>query len=161
MSGKSFVVNYPVGGVVDTVKKVEEIGRLETIGYIEGINGFAQNTQPYNTMKMINVRVDEPIVYTSIVLPDQEAELIAFSVTCSGYGEDDRYDIYVNDQIIFDNWYCAEVREGIFLGSSSWVFRVPPRTEVKMVFHNSSKTPKKLWFGVRSIINPTEELTAP
>lgn len=160
----SFSVVYSGGGVVDVVKKILEIDSINTldtinvikkIDTIESIRGFATNTQPYNKMIQINVPAGVEIIDEEIILPDQNVEILAFSVTCSGYGEDDRYDMWVNDNLIFDGWYCSEVKEGLFLGTSTWVYTVPPNSTVRLRFYNSSLTSKKVWFGIRTIINPT------
>lgn len=165
-NGKSFVVTYPAGGVIDVVKKVLHIDSVDTINtvetvkqveYVDHIKGFAQNTQPYNKMIQINVPAGVPIIDEEITLPSQTVEIIAFSVTCSGYGEDDRYDMWVNDQLVFDGWYCSEVKEGLYVGATSWVFTVPPDSIIRLRFYNSSQTSKKLWFGVRMIINPIQQ----
>lgn len=139
----SFNVNYNAGGTVDKVKRIDEIGKI--------VN-FPQKTQPYNEMVKLDIPAMEgpqEIIYET---PDSDTEILALTVTCSGYGEKDKYDLFVNDKQWFKDWYCSEVREGLFIGSSTFVYSTPPRTTVRLVFHNDSGTAKTLWFGIRMLI---------
>ena len=135
-----FVTNYSVGGELDKVK------------YIEEIKHFAQLSQPYNKMVAMTI----PALVDKYVLeyepPFENAELLALVVTCSGYGEEDYYNLYVNDELWFDTWYPTEVKEGLFIGTSVYVYKLDPMTKFKLEFYNVSGTSKKVWLGIRMLV---------
>lgn len=175
MSG-SFTANYNVGGDIDKVKKInilEEIEKLDNVESIDNvkhidnlqdvenikyldeigrIRGFATKTQPYNFMKEFDV----PALvtdYTFIMdLPEVDCEILAITLTCSGYGEDDHYDLFFNGVQWFKDWYCSEVKEGLFLGTSTYVYAAPANSSIKLIFKNDSGTSKKIWLGVRMLV---------
>lgn len=158
----NFNVNYNAGGTVDKVKKiigleeVDNVSNIENVNTIEEINkirGFATKTQPYNTMMMEDIPAIEGEYEFEMTLPDTEVEIFAFTVTCSGYGEDDHYDLYFNDTLWFENWYCGEVKEGLFMGTSTYVYAAPASSKIKVVFKNDSGTSKKIWVGVRMLVD--------
>lgn len=159
MSG-NFSVSYNAGGTVDKLKKVENIEHLSNVNVVQEIKsigsivGFAKKTQPYNTMFMINVPAGVNEVTREFILPNEEVEILALSVTCSGYGEDDNFDLYFNGELWFENWYCSEVKDGLFLGSSTYVYQAPPNSIIKLKFKNESETSKKVWVGVRMLKSP-------
>lgn len=144
----NFQVNYNAGGVVDDVKKlrlVEEIG---------SIRGFATKTQPYNVMERYDLPAIRQINEFEIELPNKECEILAITVTCSGYDEEDNYDLFFNDQRWFEHWYCSEVKEGLFLGSSTYVYAAPAGSRIRLAFRNAGGTAKKVWVGVRMLVDP-------
>lgn len=159
MSG-NFSVSYNAGGTVDKLKKVEGIDNLANVGVVQEIKsigsivGFAKKTQPYNTMFMINVPAGVDKIVREFTLPDEEVEVLAISITCSGYGEEDNFNLYFNGELWFENWYCSEVKDGLFLGSSTYVYQAPPNSILKLEFKNESQTSKKVWVGVRMLKNP-------
>lgn len=170
----SFQVNYNAGGVVDEVKNLKQvdninnldnvanievvgsIGKLDEIGHIVG---FPTKTQPYNTMKQFDIAASklDPATLADwtfdVTLPVIDIEILAITLTCSGYGEGDHYDLFVNGVKWFDNWYCSEVREGLFLGTSTFVYAAPANSNIKLVFKNDSGTAKTVWLGIRMLVN--------
>jgi hypothetical protein len=164
----TFNVSYNAGGTIDKVRNIKElesvqsmenlvnvevVQKIEEIGSLGSIKGFATKTQPYNVMKMIDIPAGVEEIQEVIVLPNKEVEILAFTVTCSGYGEDDKYDLYFNGKLWFENWYCSEVKEGLFLGTSTYVYLAPPESRIRIHFHNSSNTSKKVWIGVRMLVD--------
>lgn len=144
----AFHVVYVAGGELDKVKKVN---------YVEEIKNFAQLSQPYNKMTMVNIPAilgTYDINYTS---PDEDMELLAIVVTCSGYGENDYYNLWVNDELWFDTWFPTEVKEGLYLGTSTYVYKLPANSTFKMSFANISGTAKKVWLGIRLLREPKKE----
>ena len=144
---------------VSTIKLLEEINlinqvdNVSTVEQINKINGFATKTQPYNTMKMFDIPAIKDRYEFEMTLPNVPIEVLALSVTCSGYGEEDSYDLYFNEKLWFDNWYCSEVKEGLFLGSSTYVYSAQESSKIRLVFRNTSGTSKKVWLGVRTLID--------
>lgn len=147
MSG-GFTTNYNAGGVID---KVKNIGSVGDIGKIKN---FPQKSQPYNTMECYEVPAVKDEWEFEMFLPEEEVEILAITVTCSGYGENDNYDLFFNDTKWFDHWYCSEVKEGLFLGTSTFVYAAPANSKIRFRFRNSSGTSKKLWLGVRMLVDP-------
>ena len=84
-----FITNYSVGGELDKVK------------YIEEIKNFAQLSQPYNKMVAMSIPALTGKYELEYESPERDAELLALVVTCSGYGEEDFYNLYVNDYYRF------------------------------------------------------------
>lgn len=152
----NFVTNYQVGGETDKVK------------YVQEIKNFAQLSQPYN--KMIGKSI--PALSGTYILeyesPDKDAELLSLVVTCSGYGEEDFYNLYVNDELWFETWYPTEVKEGLYIGTSTYVYKLNHKTKFRLEFNNVSGTSKKVWLGIRMLVekgyekNPEkEDITTP
>ena len=135
-----FVTNYVVGGEIDKVKLIEDL------------KNFAKLSQPYNKMVAITVPAIEGKYILEYESPDQEAELLSIVVTCSGYGEEDFYDLYVNDEIWFETWYPTEVKEGLYIGTSTYVYKLENKTKFKLEFNNVSGTSKKVWLGIRMLL---------
>jgi hypothetical protein len=133
---------------VDNVKNVDEVKIVDEIGKIRG---FASKLKPYNTMKMFEVPALKGNYYFTMTLPPIDVEILAITLTCSGYGEDDHYDVYFNGDKWFEDWYCSEVKEGLFLGTSTYIYAAPANSEIKLVFKNDSGTTKKIWLGVRML----------
>jgi hypothetical protein len=82
---------------------------------------------------------------------------LSIVVTCSGYGENDYYNLFVNDELWFDTWFPTEVKEGLYIGTSTYVYVLPPSSKLKLKFVNISGTAKKVWLGVRLLRNPVKE----
>ncbi|OQX93138.1 MAG: hypothetical protein B6I17_04115 [Tenericutes bacterium 4572_104] len=146
MSG--FNVNYNAGGTVDEVNNIKKI---------EKIQGFASFTQPYN--KMIKISIPGIIGMQEIEYqtPDFPVEMLAITVSATGYGEEDFYNMYVNEELWFDTWYLQEVKEGLFLGTSTYVKVLEPNTPIKIDFFNQSGTAKTLYIGFRTLREPENE----
>lgn len=143
-----FQVVYVGGGELDKVGKVK---------YVDRIRNFAYLSQPYNKMTMINVPAIAGVYDLDYTSPDEEMELLSIVVTCSGYGENDYYNLYVNDELWFDTWFPTEVKEGLYVGTSTYVYVLPPKSQIKLKFVNISGTAKKVWLGVRLLRNPVKE----
>ena len=137
-----FHVAYVAGGELDKVKKVD---------YVDRIKNFAYLSKPYNKMVMINVPAIEGVYNLEYETPDESVELLSIVATCSGYGENDYYNIFVNDELWFDTWFPTEVKEGLYMGTSTYVAELPPKTKITMKFVNISGTSKKVWMGVRML----------
>lgn len=138
----AFHVVYVADGDLNTVRKVK---------YVDKIRNFAYLSQPYNKMKMINIPAISGVYDLDYISPDEEMELISIVVTCSGYGENDYYNLWVNDELWFDTWFPTEVKEGLYPGTSTYVYVLPPKSRFKLKFVNMSGTSKKVWMGVRML----------
>lgn len=143
-----FEVTYVAGGELDKVRKVN---------YVEKIKNFAQLSQPYNKMVSINIPAIAGVYDLDYTSPDETTELLSLVVTCSGYGENDYYNLYVNDELWFDTWFPTEVKEGLYIGTSTYVYELPPSSNIKLKFVNISGTAKKIWLGVRMLKSQTKE----
>ena len=143
-----FHVVYVAGGELDRVRKVD---------YVQEIKNFAQLAQPYNKMTMINVPAIAGTYDLDYESPDEEMELLSIVVTCTGYGENDYYNLWVNDELWFDTWFPTEVKEGLYIGTATYVYKLPPKSKFKMRFVNISGTSKKVWLGVRLLRESKKE----
>lgn len=138
-----FNISYVAGGELDKVK------------YIERIKNFAQLSQPYNKMIAITVPALNGVYELEYETPNANAELLSLVVTCSGYGEEDYYNLYANEELWFDTWYPTEVKEGLYIGTSTYVYELDKKTKIRLEFHNNSGTSKKVWLGVRMLVEKT------
>lgn len=143
-----FQVVYVAGGELDKVKRVN---------YVDRIRNFAYLSQPYNKMVMMNVPAITGVYDLEWTSPEEEMELLSIVVTCSGYGENDYYNLFVNDELWFDTWFPTEVKEGLYMGTSTYVYVLAPSSKLKLKFVNISGTAKKVWLGVRLLRNPVKE----
>lgn len=159
---QDFVVNYSAGGDLDklksvkTVENIDQIKELDTVNTIEHINeikNFPIYTQPYNEMVKLDIPALIGTYPVTFVTPNMPAEILALTVTCSGYDEEDYYDLFVGEEQWFRNWYLSEVKEGLFLGTSTFVYKAEPNTEIRLEFHNVQGTSKKCWLGVRMLVD--------
>ena len=149
-----FQVVYVAGGELDRVRKVD---------YVQEIKNFAQLSQPYNKMTMINVPAIAGTYDLDYESPDEEMELLSIVVTCTVYGENDYYNLLVNDELWFDRWFPTEVKEGLYIGTATYVYKLPPKSKFKMRFVNISGTSKKVWLGVRLLreVKKEEKIEVP
>ena len=156
-------LNEILGGTIDRVKLVDEVSAIKSgtldllksvtkVDEIGKITNFPQKTQPFNEMIKVDIPAIEGVYEAEYETPDMDVEILALTVTCSGYGEKDKYDLFVNDKQWFKDWYCSEVREGLFMGSSTFVYSAPAKSRIKLVFHNDSGSAKTAWFGIRMLI---------
>ena len=136
----AFHVVYVAGGELDKVKRVE---------YVKEIKNFAQLPQPYIKMLMMNVPAVEGVYTIEWTSPNENMELLSLVVTCSGYGENDYYNLYVNHERWFDTWFPTEVKEGLYIGTAAYVYKLEPESEFTLKFVNMSGTAKKVWLGIR------------
>ena len=145
-----FHVVYVAGGELDKVKKVN---------YVDKIHNFAYKEQPYSKMSHINLPALCAVFKLEYITPDREMELQSLVVTCTGYGEDDYYYLFVNNELWLDTWFPTEVKEGLFIGTSTYVKTIPPNTKLTLFYVNVSGTAKKVWLGVRMIGDDYENPT--
>lgn len=141
-----FQANYNVGGEIDRVKNIkyiEEIGRL---------SAFPEFKQPYNEMIMKEIPAGLGRYRINFTLPDQEVEILGITVTCSGYGKGDHFNLWCNGRQWFKNWYTNEVKEGLFLGTSTFAYRAPANSQIEIEFVNQSETSKTIWVGFRMLV---------
>lgn len=149
----AFHVVYVAGGELDKVKRVE---------YVKEIKNFAQLSQPYNKMLMMNLPAIKDIYDLEWTSPNEEMELLSLVVTCSGYGENDYYNLWVNNERWFDTWFPTEVKEGLYIGTATYVYKLEPQSNFKLKFVNMSGTSKKVWLGIRLLRKKTtDELLNP
>lgn len=136
----AFHVVYVAGGELDKVKRVE---------YVKEIKNFAQLSQPYNKMVLMNIPAIEDVYTLTWTSPNEDMELLSLVVTCSGYGENDYYNLWVNNERWFDTWFPTEVKEGLYIGTAAYVYKLEPESNFVLKFVNMSGTAKKVWLGIR------------
>ena len=140
---------------IESVYEVDAVRVVDEVSHVASIHGFPQFTKPYNTMIKMDIPSIKGVYEETFITPDIPVEMVALTVTCSGYGELDKYDLYCNGELWFKDWYLSEVKEGLFLGTSTIVYYLPPNSELKVVFHNDSGTSKICWFGIRMLVEET------
>lgn len=159
-----FQVVYVADGELTKVKKVNrveyladgELTRVKNIDYIDKIRNFAYLSQPYSKMLLMNVPAIEGTYTLNYTSPNEDTELLSIVVTCSGYGEDDYFNMWVNGELWFDTWFPTEVKEGLYIGTSTYVYKCNPNTPFVLKFANKSGTSKKVWVGFRFLKEKSE-----
>lgn len=134
----AFTTNYNVGGSIDEVKKIGKI------------TNFPDFSQPFNEMTTREIPSGKDSYQIDYESPSEETELMAITITATGYDCKDKYDLYCNDEQWFKNWYLSEVKEGLFMGTSTYVYKLPPKSKFKIIFHNNG-TSKTLFIGFRML----------
>lgn len=142
----AFNTNYNVGGVVDVVKRIP---RIDEIGRI---SAFPEFKQPYNEMIMQEIPAIAGTYNMTFNMPDVEVEILAITLTCSGYGKGDFFNMWCNGTQWFKNWYTNEVKEGLFLGTSTFAYKAPANSTMTIEFNNMSGTSKTVWVGFRMLV---------
>ena len=159
-----FQVVYVADGELTKVKKVNrveyladgELSLVKQVDYIDRIRNFAYLSQPYNKMRMMNVPAIEGVYTLNYTSPNYDTEILSIVVTCSGYGEDDYFNLWVNGELWFDTWFPTEVKEGLYIGTSTYVYKCGPNTPFVLKFVNKSGTSKKVWVGFRFLKEKSE-----
>lgn len=146
----AFQTNYNVGGVVDIVKRIP---RIDEIGRI---SAFPEFKQPYNEMIMQEIPAIAGAYEMTFNMPNVEVEILCVTLTCSGYGKGDYFNMWCNGVQWFKNWYTNEVKEGLFLGTSTFAYRAPANTVMTIEFNNVSATSKTVWVGFRMLVQGNE-----
>lgn len=138
---------------LDTLKNIEggTINEVNVVDKVNSITGFPQFTQPFNEMVKLDIPATTGTFTAKYETPDYPIEILCLTVTCSGYGSEDNYDLFFNEDQWFKNWYCSEVKEGLYLGSSATVYKAAPKSTLTLNFKNDSGTSKTLWFGIRML----------
>ena len=106
-------------------------------------------------MVMMNVPAMEGIYTLEWTSPEEPMELLSLVVTCSGYGENDYYNLYVNNERWFDTWFPTEVKEGLYIGTATYVYKLESESKFILKFVNMSGTAKKVWLGIRLLREKT------
>ena len=73
-------------------------------------------------------------------------------------GQMHRADAFLSFDLV-NAWFPTEVKEGLYIGTSTYVYVLPPKSKMKLKFVNMSGTSKKVWLGVRLLRNPVKEET--
>lgn len=133
-----FSPTYPVGGVIDEVKKINFPPHL-----------FPQKTKPFTK----GFKIDIPAmagVFEQKYIPAVDVELVDVGLACSGYGEDDYWEMAVGTEKTIETMYTKELPQNINMGTTLYtVIKILAGTEIKLQFHNNSGSSKTVWFDLR------------
>jgi hypothetical protein len=133
-----FSPTYPVGGVIDEVKKVNFPPHLFPTKSRPWTKGFRMEIPPTTGM------------FELVYVPTVDLELIDVGLACSGYGDEDYWELQVGTEKIIETMYTKELPQHINMGTTLYTIeRIPAGTPLKMQFHNSSASTKTVWFDFR------------
>lgn len=133
-----FNVTYPAGGVIDEVKKINFPPHL-----------FPSLAKPFTKGFKLEIPAITG-VYTLTYTAAQPIELIDIGLACSGYADDDYWEMTVGTEKIVETMYTKELPQHVNMGTTLYVVqRIATGTEIKMEFHNDSGTSKNVWFDLR------------
>lgn len=134
----SFSPTYPVGGVIDEIKKVNFPPHLFPTLNKPFTKGFRLQIPPVTGMHSVTYR------------PPVDMELIDVGLACSGYSDGDYWELMVGSEKIMETIYSKELPQHINTGSTLYVVqRIPAGTEIKMLFMNDTGSSKTVWFDLR------------
>lgn len=137
----SLVTNYNVGGVIDEVKNIKIPGLIASMR-----NPFAKG-----------FKLDVPAipgVYTIEYLATEDIEIVNVGIACSGYSDEDFWELIIGDKKLYETIYTKELPETINMGGSFIsVYLVEANTLIKLGFHNVSGTSKTVWVNMRFLKN--------
>ncbi len=151
----AFSVNYNVGGKVDEVDVVNEVknlkgGKLDQVVYIDEIGkihipGFPTLGVPFTKGLKINIPATMT-THTIEYVPTVDMELSGVIIACSGYADDDYWELIINGVTYYETIYTKELPE---MSPQSGVIPVAANTAIAISFHNDSGTSKTVWFNLK------------
>lgn len=134
----SFSPTYPVGGVIDEVKKVNFPPHL-----------FPRLSKPFTKGFRLEIPPIKGLQKLTYVAED-DLELIDVGLACSGYSDGDYWELMVGEEKIMETIYTKELPQHINTGTTLYVVeRVPAGTEITMLFMNETGATKTVWFDLR------------
>lgn len=135
-----FSPTYSVGGVIDEIKKIN----FNFPGHL-----FPELTSPFTK----GFRMEVPAMtgtFTSIYTAPVDLELIDVGLACSGYGDEDYWELEVGTNKIIETMYTKELPQHINMGTTLYVIeKIPAGTDITLSFVNNSETSKTIWFDLR------------
>ena len=156
----SFATPFKISGYRYIGTKGVGSGEGGVVDGVVSINLFPEKSTPYNKTIQYEMPALEGTyevlfdLSTMPIVAGKEVELASYSFACSGYGDGDFLNVYINDTIIEDTWYTREIPEESSIGNGVAVYSIPIDSEIKVQFHNDSATSKILWFKIKLLYNP-------
>ena len=128
----AFEVNYNVGGVIDLIKKVR-------------LPGFPTLPNPFTKGLKLSIPalVD---IYTISYTPDVDMELAGVMLACSGYSDEDYWELEIDGVKYYETIYTKELPE---MSVMQGIISVTAGTPITLSFYNDSGTGKIVWFNLK------------
>jgi len=137
---------YPIGGVLDRVKSLPPLE-------VWKMPGQPTKTEPFAKGFRIEVPPATGTFIQEYTLPE-EMELVSISVGCSGYADQDYWELDRDGRVIFETMYTKEVPESHAMGAGAGVMLLPAGTKLTVRFVNGSGTSKIVWVNLRFLRDP-------
>jgi hypothetical protein len=139
---------YSVGGILDEIRKINFPPFI-----------FPDPTKPFVYVK--GFRIDVPAqtgMFNQEFVVPWDCNLIGISLTCSGYGDGDYWEVSTSEQIstvsstpiplkFIETCYTKELPESIQLDATFPV--IPSGTTISVDFYNESGTSKIVWLNMK------------
>lgn len=129
---------YAAGGIIDEIKKINFPAHL-----------FPTKTKPFTK----GFRLETPPIagiYPKSYTAPSDMELVDVGIACSGYGDGDFWELFIDTEKIMETVYTKEVPQHINAGTTLYtVIRIPAGSTIRLDFHNDSATSKTVWFDLR------------
>lgn len=142
-----FSPTYSVGGVIDEVKHVTTVDEIKKINFPSNV--FPSLSKSFTK----GFRTEIPAAAGIYIVPytaPVDMELLDVALACSGYGDDDYWELDVGTEKVIETMYTKELPQHINMGTSLYVIeKIPAGTEIKLSFCNNSATSKTVWFDLR------------
>ena len=145
MSGLS--PTYNVGGVMDDVKRVRVVDEVKKINFPPHL--FPELSRPFTKGFRMEVPPLRGLYQKTYTVP-QDMELIDVGLACSGYGDEDFWELQVGPNKIIETMYTKELPQHINMGATLYVVeKIPAGTDITLYFRNNSSSSKTVWFDLR------------
>lgn len=142
-----FSPTYSVGGVMDEVKKVNVVDEVKKVNFPPHL--FPELSKPFTKGFRMEVSASTGM-FEKVYIAPVDMELIDVGLACSGYGDEDYWEVIVGADKIIETMYTKELPQHINMGSTLYtVEKIPAGTEIKLQFHNASASTKTVWFDLR------------
>lgn len=139
-----FNVVNAAGGNLDKVKVIDEVKKINLPDHL-----FPSKTRPFT--KGFRMEVPPTVgPFTTEYIPDVDMELLDIALACSGYGDNDYWELEIGGEKIIETMYTKELPQHVNTGTQMYtVEKVPAGTTIKLSFYNDSRTTKTVWFDFR------------
>lgn len=139
-----FGPNYSVGGNLDRVKYIDEIGKVNFPSHL-----FPTLSKPFTKGFRLPIPAIKGLHKISYTAPS-DLELIDVGLACSGYSDGDYWELEVGGNLIMETIYTKELPQHINTGTTLYVVeRIPAGTVINMLFTNNTGSSKTVWFDLR------------
>lgn len=138
--------SYPVGGVIDRVKKLPPLEIFKMPGQPSKTIPYAKGFR----LELPAAKVTKEVTFT---VPS-DMELVSVAIACSGYADLDYWELGWNGEKLFEVMYTKEVPEAHAMGAGAGVLPVSAGDKLTMAFVNDSETSKVVWFNLRFLRDP-------
>jgi len=135
----SFNVSYNAGGVIDRVKVIDEVKKMNLPEHVSpdvnmvSSKGFR-----------LHATSEEAVSFTQVF--NKDVYLCEMEISCEEYDDLDYWELSIDNEKICETMYTQQMPKDTTIGHDFSIFpKVPSGSELKFEFYNASGRPKKIW----------------